>query len=150
MIDLHYWTTPNGHKITIFLEETRLPYRIVPVNISKGEQFEPEFLISPRTIAFRPLSITTRRTVARRSRFSSSGAILVYLAEKTGKFLPAAFANVSGHGMAFLADGRARTDGGPKPSFLELRTREAPLRDRSLRQGDEPTIWRSRQTPVAA
>ena len=48
MIDLHYWTTPNGHKITIFLEEAELPYRIVPVNISKGAQFEPEFLaISP-------------------------------------------------------------------------------------------------------
>jgi hypothetical protein len=48
MIDLYYWTTPNGHKITMFLEETGLPYRIVPVNIGKGEQFSPEFLrISP-------------------------------------------------------------------------------------------------------
>ena len=48
MIDLHYWTTPNGHKVTIFLEEAGLPYRIVPVNISKGDQFKPDFLaISP-------------------------------------------------------------------------------------------------------
>ena len=48
MIDLYYWTTPNGHKITIFLEEADLRYSIVPVNISKGEQFKPEFLrISP-------------------------------------------------------------------------------------------------------
>ena len=48
MIDLYYWTTPNGHKITIFLEEAGLPYSIKPVNISKGEQFTPEFLkISP-------------------------------------------------------------------------------------------------------
>ena len=48
MIDLYYWTTPNGHKVTMFLEETGIPYRIVPVNIGKGEQFEPEFLrISP-------------------------------------------------------------------------------------------------------
>jgi GST-like protein len=48
MIDLYYWTTPNGHKITIFLEEAGLPYRITPVNISKGDQFKPEFLaISP-------------------------------------------------------------------------------------------------------
>src|SRR5687767_5236005 len=48
MIDLYYWTTPNGHKITIFLEETGLPYSIKPVNIGKGEQFAPEFLaISP-------------------------------------------------------------------------------------------------------
>ena len=44
MIDLYYWTTPNGHKITIFLEETGLPYTIKPVNISKGEQFKPDFL----------------------------------------------------------------------------------------------------------
>jgi len=48
MIDLYYWTTPNGHKITIFLEEAGLPYKIVPVNIGKGDQFKPEFLaISP-------------------------------------------------------------------------------------------------------
>ena len=48
MLDLYYWTTPNGHKITIFLEETGLPYRLRPVNISKGEQFDAEFLaISP-------------------------------------------------------------------------------------------------------
>jgi GST-like protein len=48
MIELHYWTTPNGHKITIFLEEAGLPYRIVPVNIGAGDQFKPEFLrISP-------------------------------------------------------------------------------------------------------
>ena len=44
MIDLHYWTTPNGHKVSIFLEEAGLPYRIIPVNISSGEQFKPEFL----------------------------------------------------------------------------------------------------------
>ena len=48
MIDLYYWTTPNGHKITIFLEETKLPYQLIPVNISKGDQFQDEFLkISP-------------------------------------------------------------------------------------------------------
>ena len=44
MIDLHYWTTPNGHKITMFLEETGLPYKVFPVNIGKGDQFKPEFL----------------------------------------------------------------------------------------------------------
>jgi len=48
MIDLYYWTTPNGHKITIYLEETGLPHRVIPVNISAGEQFAPAFLaISP-------------------------------------------------------------------------------------------------------
>ena len=44
MIDLYYWTTPNGHKVTMFLEETGLPYRLVPVNISRGAQFDPAFL----------------------------------------------------------------------------------------------------------
>jgi len=89
MIDLYYWTTPNGHKITIFLEETRLPYRIVPVNISRGEQFAPAFLaISPNN---RMPAIVDHDPVGGGAPVSvfESGAILVYLAEKTGKFLPA-------------------------------------------------------------
>jgi len=88
MIDLHYWTTPNGHKVTMFLEETGTPYKIFPVNIGKGEQFKADFLaISPnnRIPAMvdhdppgggKPISVF------------ESGAMLVYLAEKTGKFLP--------------------------------------------------------------
>jgi GST-like protein len=87
MIDLYYWTTPNGHKITMFLEEAGLEYKIIPVNISKGEQFDPAFLeIAPnnRIPAIvdhlpadggKPLSIF------------ESGAILQYLAEKSGQFL---------------------------------------------------------------
>ena len=88
MIDLYYWTTPNGHKITIYLEETALPYKIVPVNISKGAQFEPEFLsISPNT---RIPAIVDREPKGGGTSVSvfESGAILLYLAEKTGKFLP--------------------------------------------------------------
>jgi GST-like protein len=88
MIDLYYWTTPNGHKITMFLEETGLPYRIVPVNISKGEQFQPDFLaIAPNNRI--PAILDTEPTGggAPVSVFES-GAILQYLAEKTGKFLP--------------------------------------------------------------
>ncbi len=88
MIDLHYWTTPNGHKITIFLEETGLPYNIVPVNISKGEQFKPEFLaISPNN---RIPAIVDHAPAGGGAPISvfESGAILVYLAEKTGKFMP--------------------------------------------------------------
>ena len=88
MFDLYYWTTPNGHKITIFLEETGLPYTIKPINISKGEQFDSRFLaISPnnRIPAIvdhgppdggPPLSIF------------ESGAILLYLVGKTGRFYP--------------------------------------------------------------
>jgi GST-like protein len=89
MIDLYYWTTPNGHKITIFLEETGLEYKIVPVNISKGDQFKPAFLeISPNNrmpaiVDHAPAGGGTPIPVF------ESGAILLYLAEKTGKFIPA-------------------------------------------------------------
>jgi GSH-dependent disulfide-bond oxidoreductase len=91
MIDLYYWTTPNGHKITIFLEETALPYRIVPVNISKGDQFKPEFLaISPNNRMPAIVDLNPKDSRAPVSVFES-GAILVYLAEKIGKYLPNAF-----------------------------------------------------------
>lgn len=88
MIDLHYWTTPNGHKVTIFLEETGLPYRIVPVNISKGGQFRPEFLaISPNNRMPAIVDHDPKSGGAPISVFES-GAILVYLAEKTSQYLP--------------------------------------------------------------
>ena len=88
MIDLHYWTTPNGHKVSIFLEEAGLPYRIVPVDISKGGQFEPDFLkISPNN---RIPAIVDHEPAGGGEPISlfESGAILLYLAEKTGRFLP--------------------------------------------------------------
>ena len=89
MIDLYYWTTPNGHKITIFLEEAGLAYSIKPVNISTGEQFKPEFLkISPNN---RIPAIVDNAPAVGKGPLSvfESGAILQYLAEKSGKFLPA-------------------------------------------------------------
>jgi GST-like protein len=88
MIDLYYWTTPNGHKITLFLEESGLPYTIHPVNLSRGDQFKPEFLaISPNN---RIPAIVDQDPADRGAPVSvfESGAILVYLAEKTGRFLP--------------------------------------------------------------
>lgn len=88
MIDLYYWTTPNGHKITMFLEETGMPYRIIPVNIGKGEQFNPDFLaIAPNNRI--PAIIDNEPTDggAPVSLFES-GAILLYLAEKSGKLIP--------------------------------------------------------------
>ena len=90
MIDLYYWTTPNGHKITIFLEEANLPYSIKPINISIGEQFKPEFLkISPNNRI--PAIVDNDAADSSKGPLSvfESGAILQYLAEKTGKFLPA-------------------------------------------------------------
>jgi GSH-dependent disulfide-bond oxidoreductase len=87
MIDLYYWTTPNGHKITIFLEETSLPYSIKPINIGAGEQFTAEFLaLSPNN---RIPAIVDREPSDGGAPLSifESGAILQYLAEKTGQFL---------------------------------------------------------------
>ena len=87
MIDLHYWPTPNGHKITMFLEEAELDYRIVPVDIAKGEQFRPGFLaISPNNRMPAIIDHDPADGGAAVSVFES-GAILLYLAEKTGRFL---------------------------------------------------------------
>jgi GST-like protein len=88
MLSLYYWTTPNGHKITIFLEEARLPYEIIPVNISKGEQFDPGFLkISPNNRIPALVDHAPADGGAPVPVFES-GAILLYLAEKTGRFIP--------------------------------------------------------------
>ena len=87
MIDLYYWTTPNGHKITLFLEEAGLDYRIIPVNISQGDQFKPEFLaISPNNRMPAIVDHEPEDGGAPVSVFES-GAILLYLAEKTGQFI---------------------------------------------------------------
>lgn len=89
MIDLHYWPTPNGWKISIMLEECGLAYTLVPVNIGRGEQFRPEFLaISPNN---RMPAIVDRDPAGGGEPISvfESGAILIYLAGKTGRFLPA-------------------------------------------------------------
>jgi GST-like protein len=88
MITLYYWPTPNGHKITIFLEEAGVPYRISPVNIGGGDQFRPEFLaISPNNRMPAIVDDAPRDGGEPLSVFES-GAILLYLAEKSGKFLP--------------------------------------------------------------
>jgi len=88
MIELYYWTTPNGHKITMFLEESGLDYRIKPINISKGEQFDPEFLkIAPNN---RIPAILDRAPLSGDAPIPifESGAILLYLADKTRQFIP--------------------------------------------------------------
>ncbi|MGF1486746.1 MAG: glutathione S-transferase N-terminal domain-containing protein [Prochloraceae cyanobacterium] len=87
-IELYYWPTPNGHKITIFLEEAELDYRIVPVNIGAGDQFKPDFLkISPNN-RMPAIIDTAPEDGGEAISIFESGAILLYLAEKTGKFLP--------------------------------------------------------------
>jgi len=86
-IDLHYWPTPNGWKITIMLEETGLPYNVIPVNIGKGDQFKPEFLaISPNNRM--PAIVDPDGPDGKPISIFESGAILQYLGRKTGKFYP--------------------------------------------------------------
>jgi len=88
MIELYYWPTPNGHKITIFLEETGTPYNIIPVNIGAGDQFKPEFLkISPNN-RMPAIVDTDPGDGGDPLSVFESGAILVYLAAKTGRYLP--------------------------------------------------------------
>ena len=89
MIELHYWPTPNGWKITIMLEECGLPYSLVPVRIGRGDQFKPEFLrISPNNRMPAMIDDASAGVPGPLAIFES-GAILMYLAEKSGKFLPA-------------------------------------------------------------
>lgn len=89
MIELYYWPTPNGHKVTIFLEEANLDYRIVPVDISAGDQFKPEFLrFSPNNRMPAIIDMNPADGGEPISIFES-GAILLYLAEKTGSFISA-------------------------------------------------------------
>jgi GSH-dependent disulfide-bond oxidoreductase len=91
MIDLYYWPTPNGHKITLFLEEAKLPYTIKRIDIGKGDQFDPEFLkLGPNNRI--PVIVDHAPDAAAKGKaplsLMESGAILLYLAGKTGKFIP--------------------------------------------------------------
>jgi len=87
MIELYYWPTPNGHKVSIMLEEVGIEYELHPINIMAGEQFEPDFLaISPNNRI--PAIVDTDGPAGQRYTLFESGAILMYLAEKSGKLWP--------------------------------------------------------------
>lgn len=88
MIDLYTWPTPNGHKIHIMLEECKLPYAVIPIDIGAGDQFKPDFLaISPNNKM--PAIVDLDGPGGKPISIFESGAILLYLAAKTGKFMPA-------------------------------------------------------------
>ena len=87
MIDLYFWPTPNGWKITIMLEEIGLPYEVIPINIGKGDQFDPDFLrIGPNNKM--PVIVDPDGPDGDSISIFESGAILIYLADKTGKLMP--------------------------------------------------------------
>lgn len=89
MIDLYTWPTPNGHKVHIMLEETGTPYRVIPVDIGAGDQFKPEFLkISPNNKMPAMVDPDGPEGKGKPFALAESGAMLFYLASKTGKFLP--------------------------------------------------------------
>ncbi|HZH43161.1 MAG TPA: glutathione binding-like protein [Lysobacter sp.] len=161
MLDLYYWPTPNGHKPVLFLEETGLEYRRVPVNINKGEQFAPEFLrISPNNKMPALVDHAPAGGGGPLSLFES-GAILLYLAEKTGRFLPQdvrgraevlqwLFWQVGGLGPMAGQNGHFNVYAPEKiPYAIERYTRETArlygvldkrLADRAFVAGDEYTI----------
>ena len=89
MIDLYYWPTPNGHKISIFLEEAGIPYKIHPVHIGKGEQFAPDFLKIAPNNRIPAIVDQNPKDGGKPISVFESGAILLYLAEKTGAFISA-------------------------------------------------------------
>ena len=144
-IDLYYWPTPNGWKITIMLEEAGLPYTVHPVNIGKGDQFKPDFLeISPNN---KMPAIVDPAGSGRKThldlRIRRDPAIS---RPQDGPVLPRGRAPARrSRPVAVLADGRLRPDAGPDPSFPHLRARTGALRDRPLHQRDQPALRCSRQ-----
>jgi GST-like protein len=147
MIDLYYWPTPNGHKITLFLEEAALDYRIHPIDISAGDQFKPEFLaFSPNN---RMPAIIDNEPADGGEPVSvfESGAILLYLTEKVGQFLPT---DIRGRKTVmewlFWQVGGLGPMAGQNHHFGLYAPEKISLRDRSIRQGDQSALRGARSS----
>jgi GST-like protein len=129
MIDLHYWTTPNGHKITMFLEEAGLAYKIFPVNIGKGDQFNPDFLkIAPNNRIPAMVDHEPKGGGKPISIFES-GAMLLYLAEKTGKFLLYGVLNKRLKDREFIAGDYSIADMASYPWIVPYKNQEQNIDD---------------------
>ncbi len=143
----YYWTTPNGHKITIFLEEAGLHYNIIPINIGKGEQFKADFLaIAPNN---RIPAIVDHAPADGGEPISifESGAILLYLAEKTGKFMPARICarRTTVLQWLFWQMGGLGPMAGQNNHFSAYAPEKIPVRHRSLPQRGQPPVRRNEQ-----
>ena len=141
-IDLYFWPTPNGWKITIMLEECGLPYTVIPVNISKGDQFKPEFLaISPNNRM--PAIVDHQGPGGKPISIFESGAILQYLGRKTGKFYPEdERGRVEVEQWLFWQMANLGPKAGEANHFRNYAPEKTPLRHRALQQRDEPDLWR--------
>src|SRR5579885_2628009 len=142
MIDLYTWGTPNGRKVSIMLEETGLAYRVHKIDISKGDQFKPDFVaINPNSKI--PAIVDGEGPGGKPITLFESGAILIYLGQD-GK------ASVQGPGvplrrarMADVPDGRRWPDVRPSAPLPACRAGAGALCDRAIRQGDAPTLRRA-------
>ena len=144
MIDLYYWTTPNGHKITMFLEETGLKYKIFPVNIGKGDQFKPEFLAIAPNNRIPAMVDHEPKGGGKPISIFESGAMLLYLAEKTGQFLPAdIYGRYDAIQWTFWQMGGLGPMAGQNHHFSQLRPGENQIRHRPLRERDQPPVRRA-------
>ena len=134
MIDVYSWATPNGHKIHIMLEETGLEYKVHAVDIGAGDQFAPDFLaISPNNKI--PAIIDNAGPEGKPLSLFESGAILIYLAEKTGKFLPDRSRRaVHDAPVADVPDGQHRADARADASLSKLRAAADRLRGEPVHQ----------------
>ena len=146
MIDLYYWPTPNGHKITLFLEEAGLRYRIFPIDISAGDQFQPAFLAFSPNNRMPAIIDNDPADGGKPVGVFESGAILVYLADKIGAFLPTDFRGRKTvmEWLFWQAGRRPRSDGGTEPSFRPIRAGKDSIRDRPIRERDQSAVWRAR------
>ena len=146
-IELYYWPTPNGFKISIMLEECGLPYTMIPVNISKGEQFKPDFLkISPNNRM--PAIVDPDGPGGRPISIFESGAILQYLGRKTGKFYPAdERARVEVDQWLFWQMGGVGPMAGQVHHFKNYARENADLRDQPLRRRGQPALRRDEHAP---
>ena len=147
MIEVYSWPTPNGNKVHIMLEECGLPYAVRAVDIGAGEQFTAAFLaISPNNKV--PAIVDPDGPDGQPISLFESGAILLYLAGKTGRFLPPS-TRAKYEVLQWLMFQMAGVgpDAGPGAPLPHLRAREDPLRDRPLHQRSQASVWRDEQTP---
>ena len=140
MLELHYWPTPNGKKVTILLEELGMPYTIRPTNIGRGDQFDPEFLKFSPNNRMPALVDTEPKGGGAPIRIFESGAIMMYIAEKEGRFFPQeTHTQIRRHPVGDVADGQSGPEDGRAGPFLPRVDERGERRSRLRRSSASPT-----------